>query len=191
MERLEAEKALVTILRHAYSGELAAALAYGGHWKSLRREDERAEVRKIEEDELHHRARIGEMLVELNVQPDPQLERKLHRIGNTIAFLCRIGGWFIPMYGAGRLERPNIKEYEDAARYAFLSGRDRYVEELLTWAEIEWDHEKYFREKAQSHFLRYIFWIWQPPPARESIRASFEEFLATNRSVAVERTTGS
>ena len=178
MEKKEAQEKLIHILRHACSGELAAALAYNGHWKSLKNETERAEVKKIEEDELHHRARLKEMLSELGAEPDKKLERKLRRIGKTISLLCHIGGWFIPMYGAGRLENPNIKEYEDAARYAHLSGNLGLVEELLTWAEIDWDHEKYFREKAETHFLRHIFRIWDPPPPRENIRASFEEFCS-------------
>ncbi len=39
-------------------------------------------------------------------------------IGTVIGILCRVGGWFVPMYGAGMLERPNIAEYEVAARHA-------------------------------------------------------------------------
>ena len=39
------QEALAAILRLAYSGELAAALAYRGHWKSVRDPDERESVR--------------------------------------------------------------------------------------------------------------------------------------------------
>ena len=176
MDKQAAQAKLIEILQHAYSGELAAALAYGGHWKSLNDETERAEVKRIEEDELHHRARIGQMLTELNAAPDPRLEHKLRRIGATIAALCRVGGWFIPMYGAGRLESPNIKEYEDAARCAWIAGRVEWVDELLTWAEVEWDHERYFRVKCESHWLRHVFPMWKAPPARETIHVSFEAF---------------
>jgi demethoxyubiquinone hydroxylase (CLK1/Coq7/Cat5 family) len=47
---------LVEILQLAYSGELAAAYAYNGHWHSLVDPAERARVKTIEEEELHHRA---------------------------------------------------------------------------------------------------------------------------------------
>ena len=137
-------------------------------------------MQRIEEDEIHHRAGIGSMLAELGAGPDLRLDRKLRRIGRMIGILCRVGGWFIPMYGAGRLERPNIAEYEDAARCAWLAGYTQYVDRLLGWAEVEWDHERYFREKAASHFLRYVFPLWLPPPPRETIRISFEQFCLEN-----------
>lgn len=169
---------LITLLQKACSGELAAAHAYNGHWKSLRNKTERAEVRQIEEDELHHRARIIEMLTEFEAQPVAKLERKFGRIGRAISMLCRVGGWFIPMYGAGRMEAPNVGEYETAARLALESGNERLIEEFLTWAELEWDHEKYFRDKVNTHFLRHVFPMWKALPARESIRELFKEYRA-------------
>ena len=48
---------------------------------------------------------------------------------------CRIGGWLIPMYGAGRLESGNVREYEDAARFAVMAGYRRFVPALLEMAE--------------------------------------------------------
>ncbi|MHC4840592.1 MAG: ferritin-like domain-containing protein [Planctomycetota bacterium] len=171
-----AREELIDLLRHACSGELAAAHAYNGHWKSVRDKTERSEIKQIEADELHHRARIIEMLSELGAEPDAKRERKLNRIGRVISMLCRVGGWFIPMYGAGRLEAPNIAEYETAARLARKSGLDEWIEEFLNWAEVEWDHEKYFRDKVNSHFLRHVFPMWKIPPARETIRGSFQKF---------------
>ena len=182
-EKRTAREKLIALLQHACSGELAAALAYHGHWKSLRRENERLEVRRIEEDELHHRARIIEMLANLGAEPLPALERRLRRIGRVIAALCRIGGWFIPMYGAGRLEYTNIAEYERAARHAWLSDNRKLVDELLGWAEVEWDHEKYFRDKVNSHFLRHLVPMRKSPPPRESIRSSFDAFSKNSLKV--------
>jgi rubrerythrin len=56
------EAKLINILQLAYSGELAAAYAYRGHWHSLSDPDDRAQVKKIEEEEWHHRKLVGEML---------------------------------------------------------------------------------------------------------------------------------
>jgi hypothetical protein len=50
-------------------------------------------------------------------------------VGRTIAFICHVSGWFVPMWGAGRLEAQNIVEYEHAARLAHLAGFEDWVEE--------------------------------------------------------------
>ena len=114
----EARAGLVAILQHAHAGELAAGHAYRGHAASVSDPEEKAQIRRIEEEEWVHRRQVGEMLAVLGAAPDSARERKLERIGRTIAFLCRIGGWYVPMYGAGRLESHNVKEYEDAADLA-------------------------------------------------------------------------
>src|SRR5262249_15529765 len=109
---------LIAILQLAYSGELAAAYAYRGHWHSLKRKEERDSVRKIEDDEWRHRKFVGEMLKSLGRGPDPVREFRAGIIGRTLGLLCHLTGWLAPMYGAGKLESRNIKEYETAARYA-------------------------------------------------------------------------
>jgi hypothetical protein len=96
-------------------------------------------------------------------------------IGNTIALLCRIGGWFIPMYGAGRLERWNVSEYEDAARLAREAGSTAMLDCLLTMAEVEWEHERFFREQIHGHWLLRVFPMWPPLPAKETIRAPYAD----------------
>lgn len=68
------------------------------------------------------------------------------------------------MYGAARLERANIDEYVRAAELAAEAGRSEWVEDLLAMAEVEWEHEAWFRSKAEAHPL----WKWAPkwaPPA--------------------------
>ena len=174
----EARRALVEILRGAHAGELGAALAYDGHWRSLRNHDEIAEVHQIALDELAHRVCVGEMLAELGVEPDPWRERCMFAIGTAISWLCRVGGWFVPMYGAGRLESGNVREYEDAARFAVLAGYGCFASELLHLAEVEWDHERYFRSKAEAHWLGALVPLWSAPPARETIRERFDDFLS-------------
>jgi rubrerythrin len=164
---------LIGLLKMAYSGELGAIFAYQGHRKSVSDPIEKQEILKIELEELEHRNRVGEMLVTLGYAPDPKLELQNHCIGKTIGLLCRIGGWFIPMYGAGKLESQNTGEYEEAAEYAVQSGHLELLDDLLTMAEVEWDHEKYFRDKCRTHFLYNWFPKWKTSPARESIRLAF------------------
>jgi len=83
-------------------------------------------------------------------------------------------GWLAPMYGAGRLESRNIKEYETAARYARDCGRNDLIDCLLEMAEVEWEHELYFRTRVTEHFIGRRLALWPEPPAREMIRLSFD-----------------
>jgi len=170
-------EALAAILRLAYSGELAAALAYRGHWQSVRDPDERARIRQIEEEEWHHRDLVGGMLARIGMEPSPARERRASAVGRTLALFCGVGGWLAPMYGAGRLERRNIVEYETAARLAVRAGRPEFADCLLTMAEVEWDHEQYFRSRVLTHRLADRLPMWPAPPPRSEIRASFEREL--------------
>ena len=166
---------LITELQHAYSGELAAGYAYRGHWKSVRDQAERARIRQIEEEEWHHRRLVGGILLQLGAKPLPLREAVFFTIGRTLGALCHISGWFLPMYGAGRLESRNILEYERAARYAAGCGREDLIECLLDMAEVEWDHEAYFRERVTGHRLLRLIPLWAAPPPRESIRERYAE----------------
>src|SRR5690606_12156361 len=106
-------------------------------------------------------------------------------VGTFISLFCRVAGWFIPMYGAGKLERGNIQEYEVAARLAFDCGFYRYVDCLLEMAEIEWDHELYFRTKAAGHAFWRLLPGWTAPPPREAIRTSFEDYTRSTSTPAL------
>jgi rubrerythrin len=169
----DSRRRLIAQLQLAFSGELGAGYAYRGHARSVRDPEERARIRAIEDEEWHHRRLVGEMLRDLGASPRPVREAVFWLIGRTLGTLCHVSGWFLPMYGAGRLERRNIKEYEDAADYAVECGRGDLVDCLLTMAEVEWEHEKYFRAKAEGHALARVIPLWPPPPAKESIRARF------------------
>lgn len=177
MDAARARDKLVHQLRLAYSGELAAAKAYSGHWRSLRKSDPAREpIYQIEKDEWDHRECVGEMLRELGGRPSRWREIRNSIIGTLVSWACFVSGWFFPMVGAGRLEARNIVEYEHAARYAFTAGLLHLVEPLLHMAEVEWDHEAFFRQQATSHkWIRY-FPVWAAPPARAEIRASFAVF---------------
>ena len=179
LEKNKAQKLFVTSLQNAHAGELAAAWAYWGHYKSLFVTDkaEKAEIKQIMDDELHHRQRIREMLTELGYEPRFSRECLMFCIGFSIGILCLFGGWFIPMYGAGKLESTNIFEYEVAARLAHLSRNEKYVDVLLSFGELEWDHELYFRTKTQSHYLSDWVTMWEFPPPKEAIKKHFEQWV--------------
>lgn len=164
---------LVTILQLAYSGELAAAYAYRGHWRSVSDPDEKQRIQTIEDEEWHHRELIGEMLKDLGVSPNRYRETRASILGRALAVFCHIGGRLAPMFGAGRLESGNIVEYETAARHARSCGRNEWVDCLLTMAEVEWEHEQYFRSRVLSHRWAHHLPIWPQPLPKETIRARF------------------
>ena len=161
---------LIKILQLAYSGELAASYAYRGHWQSLRNAEDRARVKTIEEEEWHHRRLVGEMLKDLGAGPLRIRELRATIVGRTLGLLCHVSGWFMPMYGAGKLESRNIVEYEIAARHARECGRDDLIDCLLTMAEVEWEHERYFRSCVLRHRWSKRITIWPEPPPKENIR---------------------
>lgn len=78
------------------------------------------------------------------------------------------------MFGAGWINSRNIREYEELARAAMDAGRAAFAEELVGMAEVEWDHEQYFRRKARDHWLARWVALWAPPSPRETLRARFE-----------------
>lgn len=164
---------LIHVLQSACSGELAAGYAYRGHWKSLSPGAVRERIREIEEEEWHHRRLVLDLLVELGSGPSRSREAVFWLIGKTIGLLCRVGGWFIPMYGAGRLESGNIAEYERAAAFAREAGYAGMVDCLLTMAEVEWEHERFFREQIAGHWMLRMFKPWPSPPPRHAIRSPY------------------
>jgi rubrerythrin len=164
---------LVDLLKLAYSGELAAAYAYRGHWHSVSDVDERDRIRQIENEEWHHRQLVGEMLDKLGTRASSARELRATLVGRVLGWLCHVSGWLAPMYGAGRLESRNIREYETAACYARGAGHQEFVDCLLTMAEVEWEHEKYFRSRVMSHRLGRRLSLWPQPAPREAIRKSF------------------
>jgi hypothetical protein len=178
MTKVEAQAKLIYVLQNAHAGELAAAYAYTGHGKSLfiKNKIEKLEILKIRDEELHHRLRLREMLTELGSGPRMSREWLMAIIGRVIGILCHLGGWFVPMYGAGKLESTNIFEYEVAAKLSYMSGRDDWVPEFLSFAELEWDHELYFRNKTLSHFLAKFIPLWKFPLPKEKIIENYKNW---------------
>lgn len=170
---------LIKLVQNAYSGEKAAAIAYWGHSKSLfvTDESEKLELIQIMNDELHHRDKLLLILKSLDSYPNKYKEFIMNVIGYVIALLCLPGTWFIPMYGAGHLESQNIIEYQNLAQLAFISDRKDLIPLFLEFAEKEWDHEYYFRQKVLSHRISKMIPLWKVPLERDSIRNNFELFV--------------
>jgi demethoxyubiquinone hydroxylase (CLK1/Coq7/Cat5 family) len=150
---MTARQNLIRILQNAYSGEVAAAYAYRGHWKSLKDSPEKERIREIEAEEWDHRERVGGWLAKLEAKPRPLREKIFWTIGTFLGHSCFISGWFMPMYFAGRLESQNSVEYEDAAGFARELGMDDCVEDLLDMARVEVEHEEYFSGVVKGHRL--------------------------------------
>ncbi len=148
-----ARKNLIHILQNAHAGELAAAFAYRGHWKSVRNKDERSHIKKIEEEEWEHRTCVRKWLEELNAEPKRFREAIFWTIGRSLGVLCYVSGWFFPMYFAGRLESQNTQEYKDAAEFAKELEMPDCFDEMLYMSAKELEHEEYFRTVVAKHRL--------------------------------------
>jgi rubrerythrin len=157
----DATRKLARMLRSAYSSELAAALVYRGHWKSLKSPNERLEIRRIELEEWAHRRDLRGMLSAMGMKPSKTREISFRLLGITLGELCAIAGWFLPMYFAGLLEHNNVHEYEAAATVAGDIEFHGFVPKLLSMAVVEGQHEEYFRSLVEEHragrVLRRIF----------------------------------
>ena len=154
LDGVAVRRALVRGLQDAHAGELAAAYAYRGHWKSLRRRPAaRAEVRRIEAAEWHHRRVVAAMLAELGGRPRPARELLMATIGRFFGTLCFIGGFFGPMYAAGRLEAMNVDQYDAARAQAHALGLDGFVDQLEAMRVEEDRHERFFAAQVRGHRL--------------------------------------
>lgn len=162
-----ARAALVRGLQDAHAGELAAAYAYRGHWKSLRRRPAaRAEVQRIEAAEWHHRTLVAAMLEELGGRPRRRRELLMACIGRFFGALCFVGGFFGPMYAAGRLEGMNVDQYDAAGQHAATLGLGAYAEQLEAMRQEEDRHERFFGEQVRGHWLLPLTSAllgWRPP----------------------------
>ena len=148
-----AKKQLIRILQSAHAGELAAAYAYRGHWKSVRNKEQKQRIKQIEEEEWDHRQCVFGWLKKLESKPRSLRERVFWTIGRTLGILCFVSGWFFPMYFAGRLESQNTQEYEDAAHFAEELEMEECAKEMRRMSATELEHEEYFRSVIVGHWL--------------------------------------
>ena len=148
-----ARQNLIRILQNAYSGELAAAYAYRGHWKSLMASPEKTQIEKIENEEWRHRENVLRWLDELDAKPRKMREAVFWTLGRILGVSCYVSGWFMPMYFAGRLESQNVQEYIDAAEFAEKLGMKNCVEEMMEMSHVEGEHEIFFSTTVANHRL--------------------------------------
>lgn len=187
MEIEQDRKQLIQILQMAYSGELAAALAYAGHWRSVWKPDERQAIAKIEREEWQHRAIIGKMLQEMNAKPQTWRDYMMGTIGSVIFLACFISGWYFPMYFAGRLENANVDEYLDAAQHAAALGRTDYERILCRLSDVELEHENYFKAMVKAHWLTPLMKLvfkWGPAEQNKvaAVAVTVQEASLSTRS---------
>lgn len=158
---------LVRLLQDAHAGELAAAYAYRGHaWSLWRRPEERAEVRRIEGAEWHHRGLVHDMLVEIGEGPRRRRELLMGATGRFFGTLCFVGGHFGPMYAAGRLEAMNVGQYATARDLASELGLTAWSTSLGEMCAEEDRHERWFGDRCQGHWLlrpTSMLLGWVPP----------------------------
>ena len=149
----DAERKLKKLLCRAYSGEMAAALAYRGHWKSLKIREEIKAVRQIEIDEWRHREEIAEVLAELKTKPSFFREALMFSIGRFISFSCFFTGRFVSTYFAGVLESSNVKEYSEAEKLAGELDLSGFCEKFAEMGKTELRHEQILLEMISEHRL--------------------------------------
>lgn len=138
----------VRILQDAHAGELAAAYAYRGHARSLRRGAVRTEIERIEAAEWHHRNLVGAMLTDHGARPRRRRELLMACIGRFFGSLCFIPPRFGPMYAAGRLEASNVAQYVQARTWALDLGYVDYEARFDEMIAEEARHEQFFAEQS-------------------------------------------
>lgn len=143
--------ALIAGIAAEHANERGAALAYRGHARSLGQAPEAAQVRAIEAEEWHHREVLGELLAELGGARSWWREPVMAAIGWSIGVGCYVGGWLLPMWGAGLIERSNISAYRRLVRLAEEAGRGDLVATLAWLGQVEVEHAVYFLGQVSSH----------------------------------------
>lgn len=150
-------KALVDLLRKAYSAEKAAAFAYQGHAGSVKDKAEKAAIRQIELDEWNHRKEVLAIMKQYNIPVSKFYEFRFHVVGKLISWSCYVIGWFMPYYFAGRLESGNVCEYFRMMQYFHELGIIEHNEMLYEMGIKEKEHEIYFLSKIKNKKLLPIF----------------------------------
>jgi hypothetical protein len=149
--------ALVELLQRAYSAEKAAAFAYIGHANSLKKPEDKAAVKQIEDDEWGHRKNVLVILQKYDIPISKYYEVKFHIIGRIISASCHVIGWFMPYFFAGRLESGNVCEYFVMMQYFHSLGIREHDEILYEMGMKEKDHEIYFLDQIKTSKLLPLF----------------------------------
>lgn len=150
-------KALIDLLKRAYSAEKAAAFAYQGHAGSVKDKTEKIAIRQIELDEWNHRKEVLEIMHTYNIPVSKYYEFRFHVIGKIISYSCYIIGWFMPYFFAGRLESGNVCEYFRMMQYFHELGIMEHNQVLYEMGMKEKEHEVYFLGKIKNKKMLPIF----------------------------------
>jgi hypothetical protein len=149
--------ALAMLLQRAYSGEMAAALAYVGHARSLRCPQAKSAVKQIEDDEWKHRQNVLALMRKYEVPVSRAYEAYFFCIGKIIALSCHVIGRFMPYFFAGKLESGNVCEYFVMMRYFHELGIHDHDEMLYEMGMKEKEHEMYFLAQIEGdRFLPFF-----------------------------------
>lgn len=148
---------LTSLLKLAYSAERAAAFAYQGHAGSVQSTTQKVEIKKIEDEEWLHRDNLMRMMNTLELQPSKWLEFKYYSIGKLISGSCYVIGYFMPMYFAGRLESSNVNEYIKMVELVKGTALESEIPCILEMASVEKEHEQYFLNQIQDHWMLPLF----------------------------------
>lgn len=153
-------RALVRLLRKAYSAERAAAFAYIGHAGSLKDPDEKDKVKQIEQDEWNHREAVLKIMKEYDIAPSRWYEIQFYLIGKIIALSCYLIGRFMPFFFAGSLESGNVCEYFVMMHYFHSLGIRKHDQILYEMGMKEKEHEIYFSEMIKDDRWLPFFERW-------------------------------
>jgi hypothetical protein len=99
-----------------------------------------------------HRTHAADMLRELGSGPQRWREVLMGSIGRFFGLLCHVGGRFLPMYAAGRLEAMNVDQYVQAAAHARAAGHAAYGDRLDEMIAEEARHEAWFSDQVRGHW---------------------------------------
>lgn len=102
----------------------------------------------------------------LGARPRQPREVLMGSIGRFFGTLCYVGGWFGPMYAAGRLEAMNVGQYEAARDLAGELGWGAAAACLQQMTIEEARHEQWFGVRCRGHRLLPFavrLFGWRPP----------------------------
>lgn len=148
---------LVKLLQQAYSAERAAAFAYIGHARAVKKTVEKKAIKQIEDDEWGHRYEVLQIMKQYDIPVSKFYELRFHVIGKIISFSCFIIGRFMPFYFAGRLESGNVCEYFRMKQYFNSLGITEHDKVLYDMGIKEKEHEVYFLEQVKDDKLLPFF----------------------------------
>ena len=141
---------LVKLLQKAHAGEIAAACAYEGHWRSVKDLSEKIKIQLIQIDEIKHQIEVLEFLNSLGARPSKIRDTVFTVIGKTLSVGCYFTGWFLPMWGALLIEQIGVVNYEELAIEAEKEGHKEMSDKLREMGKLEKEHETYFLEKLNA-----------------------------------------